>query len=113
MAYWSVLKLKYKGVPCQYKPKDIVEDLQKDLGVNISYRKAWMASQCALEDIRDQNNFPVHGGHAKGTRRKELNVLEKSSLRGSVGNVVQLVITVKPTRTVLLFISIPKVSVLP
>lgn len=45
------VKSKYKGVLCQRKPKNIIEDVQKDLGVNISYSTAKRVLDCALKDI--------------------------------------------------------------
>ncbi|KAI5343776.1 hypothetical protein L3X38_011652 [Prunus dulcis] len=46
------IKSKYEGVSRVHRPHDIVEDMRKDMGVSISYVKAWRAREHALELVR-------------------------------------------------------------
>ncbi|XP_052209194.1 uncharacterized protein LOC127812712 [Diospyros lotus] len=48
----SYIKTNFKNVKCIYKPKNIVNDIHKDFGVNISYDKAWKSREQALDMIR-------------------------------------------------------------
>ncbi|CAN6712422.1 unnamed protein product [Malus baccata var. baccata] len=36
---------KYEGASCIYRPKDIIEDMRAQVGVNMSYKKAWRARE--------------------------------------------------------------------
>ncbi|KAL6337579.1 hypothetical protein AAG906_037172 [Vitis piasezkii] len=38
----------YQGVGCEFRPKDIVADIRKQYGIQISYDKAWRAKELAL-----------------------------------------------------------------
>ncbi|RVW57842.1 hypothetical protein CK203_114815 [Vitis vinifera] len=40
------------GVGCEFRPKDIVADIRKQYGIQISYDKAWRAKELALGSIR-------------------------------------------------------------
>ncbi|KAL6327865.1 hypothetical protein AAG906_026544 [Vitis piasezkii] len=42
----------YQEVGCEFRPKDIVADIRKQYGVQISYDKAWRARELALGSIR-------------------------------------------------------------
>ncbi|WKA02277.1 hypothetical protein VitviT2T_020488 [Vitis vinifera] len=42
----------YQGVGCEFQPKDIVADIRKQYGIQISYDKAWRAKELALGSIR-------------------------------------------------------------
>ncbi|XP_038686652.1 protein FAR1-RELATED SEQUENCE 6-like [Tripterygium wilfordii] len=46
------IKSKYNGVGRIYRPKDIIQDVRQEFGVNISYDKAWRAREAALESVR-------------------------------------------------------------
>ncbi|KAL6280522.1 hypothetical protein ACE6H2_017403 [Prunus campanulata] len=46
------IKSKYEGVSRVHRPHDIMEDMRKDMGVSISYVKAWRAREHALELVR-------------------------------------------------------------
>ena len=46
------IKETYQGVGCEFRPKDIVADIQKQYGVQISYDKVWRAKELALGSIR-------------------------------------------------------------
>ncbi|CAL9025821.1 unnamed protein product, partial [Prunus brigantina] len=46
------IKSKYDGVSRVHRPHDIMEDMRKDMGVSISYVKAWRAREHALELVR-------------------------------------------------------------
>ncbi|KAI5312927.1 hypothetical protein L3X38_042101 [Prunus dulcis] len=46
------IKSKYEGVSRVLRPHDIMEDMRKDMGVSISYVKAWRAREHALELVR-------------------------------------------------------------
>ena len=42
----------YQGVGCEYRPRDIIQNIRKQYGVEISYEKAWRAREMALGYIR-------------------------------------------------------------
>ena len=42
----------YQGVGCEYRPRDIIENIRKHDGVEISYEKAWRAREIAFGSIR-------------------------------------------------------------
>ena len=42
----------YEGVGCQYRPKDIVVDIQSKYDVGISYDKAWREREIALSSLK-------------------------------------------------------------
>ena len=42
----------YKGVGCEYRPRDITTNIRKQYGVEISYKKAWRARELTLGSIR-------------------------------------------------------------
>ncbi|XP_022156834.1 uncharacterized protein LOC111023667 [Momordica charantia] len=44
----QLVKSNLEDVSRQYKPKDIINDMRKNYGVNIRYEKAWMAKNVAL-----------------------------------------------------------------
>ncbi|XP_038713386.1 uncharacterized protein LOC120007256 [Tripterygium wilfordii] len=46
------IKGKYDGVGRSYRPKDIIQDVRTEFGVNITYDKAWRSREHALESIR-------------------------------------------------------------
>nr|XP_028964814.1 PKS-NRPS hybrid synthetase CHGG_01239-like [Malus domestica] len=46
------IKSKYEGVSRVHRPRDIIEDMLKDMGVSISYVKAWRAKEHAMELVR-------------------------------------------------------------
>ncbi|XP_052172298.1 uncharacterized protein LOC127788228 [Diospyros lotus] len=48
----SYIKSSFDDVKRIYKPKNIVHDIRKDFGVNISYEKAWRSREKALDMIR-------------------------------------------------------------
>ncbi|XP_022158318.1 protein FAR-RED ELONGATED HYPOCOTYL 3-like [Momordica charantia] len=45
----QIIKSTFKDVSRRYRPKDIVNDMRKNYGVNIRYEKAWRARERALE----------------------------------------------------------------
>ncbi|CAN6691398.1 unnamed protein product [Malus baccata var. baccata] len=45
-------KSKYEGASCVYRPKDIIENMRAQVGVNMSYEKAWRAREHAFDMIR-------------------------------------------------------------
>ncbi|KAL0539482.1 hypothetical protein IC582_023696 [Cucumis melo] len=52
---WAVgelIKSKFKGPGRIYKPRDIIEDMRQDYGINMSYEKAWCARENAYERVR-------------------------------------------------------------
>lgn len=46
------IQSKYTGIARQYRPKDIQSDMVNELGVRISYDKAWRAREFILHSIR-------------------------------------------------------------
>ncbi|RVW32621.1 hypothetical protein CK203_076519 [Vitis vinifera] len=42
----------YQGIGCEFRPKDIVADIRKQYGIQISYDKVWRAKELALGSIR-------------------------------------------------------------
>ncbi|KAK1571076.1 hypothetical protein Q3G72_011620 [Acer saccharum] len=46
------IKSKFEGVGCNYRPKEIIADIHKLLGLNISYEKAWRARESAFDEVR-------------------------------------------------------------
>ena len=46
------IKSKYQGIGRQYRPKDIQFDIGEELGIRITYDKAWRARESALNSIR-------------------------------------------------------------
>ncbi|KAA0064046.1 MuDRA-like transposase [Cucumis melo var. makuwa] len=48
----ELIKSKFKGAGCIYKPRDIIEDMRQDYGINMSYEKAWRARENAYERVR-------------------------------------------------------------
>ncbi|KAK3205436.1 hypothetical protein Dsin_019482 [Dipteronia sinensis] len=46
------IKSKFEGVGCNYRSKEIIADIHKLLGLNISYEKAWRARESAFDEIR-------------------------------------------------------------
>ncbi|CAB4286245.1 unnamed protein product [Prunus armeniaca] len=50
------IKSNYEGVSRVHGPHDIIEDMRKDMGVLISYMKAWRAREHALELVRGSPN---------------------------------------------------------
>ncbi|KAL4023314.1 hypothetical protein IC575_017066 [Cucumis melo] len=48
----ELIKSKFKGLGRIYKPRDIIEDMRQDYGINMSYEKAWHARENAYERVR-------------------------------------------------------------
>ncbi|KAL0544768.1 hypothetical protein IC582_019893 [Cucumis melo] len=48
----ELIKSKFKGPGRIYKPRDIIEDIRQDYGINMSYEKAWRARENAYERVR-------------------------------------------------------------
>ncbi|TYK21833.1 MuDRA-like transposase [Cucumis melo var. makuwa] len=48
----ELIKSKFKGAGRMYKPRDIIEDMRQDYGINMSYEKAWRARENAYERVR-------------------------------------------------------------
>ncbi|KAL0551962.1 hypothetical protein IC582_011055 [Cucumis melo] len=48
----KLIKSKFKGPGHIYKPRDIIEDMRQDYGINMSYEKAWRARENAYERVR-------------------------------------------------------------
>ncbi|KAL0546066.1 hypothetical protein IC582_015971 [Cucumis melo] len=48
----ELIKSKFKGPGRIYKPRDIIEDMRQDYGINMSYEKAWRARENAYERMR-------------------------------------------------------------
>ncbi|XP_038682385.1 uncharacterized protein LOC119982870 isoform X2 [Tripterygium wilfordii] len=46
------IKSKYNGGGRIYRPKDKIQDVRQEFGVNISYDKAWRAREAALKSVR-------------------------------------------------------------
>ena len=42
----------YQGFGCEYRPRDIMQNIRKQYGVEISFEKAWRAREIALGSIR-------------------------------------------------------------
>ncbi|XP_022155970.1 uncharacterized protein LOC111022954 [Momordica charantia] len=47
-----LVQAKFTDVSCTYRPKDIIQDMRKEYGVNLSYDKAWQSTEEALRLIR-------------------------------------------------------------
>ncbi|KAA0060673.1 MuDRA-like transposase [Cucumis melo var. makuwa] len=47
---WRINKVQIKGPDRIYKPRDIIEDMRQDYGINMSYEKAWRARENAYEE---------------------------------------------------------------
>ncbi|KAL4011430.1 hypothetical protein IC575_028488 [Cucumis melo] len=45
----ELIKSKFKG-PRIYKPRDIIEDMRQDYGINMSYEKAWRAEKMHMNE---------------------------------------------------------------
>ncbi|KAL0533765.1 hypothetical protein IC582_027810 [Cucumis melo] len=48
----ELIKSKFKGPGRIYKPRDIIEDMRQDYGINMRYEKAWRARENAYERVR-------------------------------------------------------------
>ncbi|KAL0556979.1 hypothetical protein IC582_005497 [Cucumis melo] len=48
----ELIKSKFKGIGRLYKPRDIIEDMRQDYGINMSYEKAWCARENAYKRVR-------------------------------------------------------------
>ncbi|KAL0551887.1 hypothetical protein IC582_010977 [Cucumis melo] len=48
----ELIKSKFKGPGRIYKPRDIIEDMRQDYGINMSYEEAWHARENAYERVR-------------------------------------------------------------
>src|ERR1051325_9811735 len=48
----ELIKSKYQQVGRQYKPRDIIEDMRLEYGINMSYEKAWRAREFAYTRVR-------------------------------------------------------------
>ncbi|XP_022156795.1 uncharacterized protein LOC111023629 [Momordica charantia] len=48
----ELIKSKYSGIGRQCKPKEIIEDMRQDYGINMSYEKAWRAREFAYMRVR-------------------------------------------------------------
>ena len=42
----------YQGVGCDYRPRDIIQNIRKQYGVEINYEKAWRVREITLGSIR-------------------------------------------------------------
>ncbi|TYK30652.1 MuDRA-like transposase [Cucumis melo var. makuwa] len=49
---WRINKVQIQGTGRLYKSRDIIEDMRKDYGINMSYEKAWRARENAYERVR-------------------------------------------------------------
>ncbi|KAA0053426.1 MuDRA-like transposase [Cucumis melo var. makuwa] len=49
----ELIKSKFKGLGRIYKPRDIIEDMRQDYGINMSYEKAWRARENAPVIVMD------------------------------------------------------------
>ncbi|KAA0062913.1 MuDRA-like transposase [Cucumis melo var. makuwa] len=48
----ELIKCKFKEAGRIYKPRDIIEDMRQNYGINMSYEKAWRARENAYERVR-------------------------------------------------------------
>ncbi|KAL4023533.1 hypothetical protein IC575_017291 [Cucumis melo] len=48
----ELIKCKFKEADRIYKPRDIIEDMRQNYGINMSYEKAWRARENAYERVR-------------------------------------------------------------
>ncbi|KAL4026414.1 hypothetical protein IC575_014844 [Cucumis melo] len=48
----ELIKSKFKGPSRIYKPRDIIEDMRQDYGINMSYEKAWRVRENVYERVR-------------------------------------------------------------
>ncbi|KAL0546629.1 hypothetical protein IC582_016541 [Cucumis melo] len=48
----ELIKSKFKGADHLYKSRDIIEDMRKDYGINMSYEKAWCARENAYQRVQ-------------------------------------------------------------
>ncbi|KAL0546608.1 hypothetical protein IC582_016520 [Cucumis melo] len=48
----ELIKSKFKGPGRIYKPRDIIEDMRQDYGINMSYEKTWRARENVYERVR-------------------------------------------------------------
>ncbi|XP_038719964.1 uncharacterized protein LOC120012596 [Tripterygium wilfordii] len=46
------IRARYEGVGRVYRPNDIIQDIRREYGINITYDKAWRARECALYSLR-------------------------------------------------------------
>lgn len=64
------IKSKYQGTNRTYKPREIIEDMRRELGVNLKYEQAWRAREIALKsEGRPHMQRPT--GRPVGRPRKE------------------------------------------
>ncbi|XP_038896223.1 uncharacterized protein LOC120084500 [Benincasa hispida] len=66
----QLIKDKFTGIGCIYKPCHIVEDMMRDDGVNISYDKAWRAREAAYDLTRGTPKYSYSILHAYGEAQK-------------------------------------------
>ncbi|KAA0053438.1 MuDRA-like transposase [Cucumis melo var. makuwa] len=101
----ELIKSKFKGVGRLYKPRDIIEDMRQDYGINMSYEKVWRARENAYERVRrspewSYNLLRRYGEALKLTNPGFLNCIRsvivmdgtflKNKYRGAIGEVPNL-----------------------
>lgn len=65
----QLIKSKCQGMNRTYKPKEIIEDVQRELGVKLSYEKAWRAREVAMNG--DSGGEKHHLNGLSSERRKK------------------------------------------
>ncbi|KAA0047742.1 MuDRA-like transposase [Cucumis melo var. makuwa] len=101
----ELIKSKFKGPGRIYKPRDIIEDMRQDYGINMSYENAWRARENAYERVRGSpeesyNLLRRYGEVLKFTNPGFLNCIRpvivmdgtflKNKYRGAIGEVPNL-----------------------
>ena len=69
------IKSKCQGSNEAYKPREIIEDIQKELGLNLSYEKAWRAREKAL--YSDGGTPRPHGSKAGRPKKQRIELGEE------------------------------------
>ncbi|MCE2055720.1 hypothetical protein HAX54_043274 [Datura stramonium] len=75
----GIIASKYENHKRKYMPRDIIDDMKLNLGVDISYMKAWCAKEKALNMLR--GGIVVDGSHLKSKHKGTF--VSASTLDGS------------------------------
>lgn len=85
----NLIKSKYKDVGCNYKPKDIVQEMRREYGVTISYDTAWRAREKMLTPAGTVSKTARRAGRRKTPRvspAKEIHQVHKCGRCGNMGH---------------------------
>ncbi|XP_022155432.1 uncharacterized protein LOC111022579 isoform X2 [Momordica charantia] len=69
----ELIKSKFNGVRCQYKPREIIEDMRQDYGINMSYEKAWRARENVYMQVKGSSEESYNLLHRYGEALKLAN----------------------------------------